>query len=989
MIKIQVLKYLVPFIFYLSCGMPGMGQPTLDPDLQKQKPKKYENRILRAEKTGEKKFTAPRRFFQNTYTHYNYVFNAETKLAQVLESAKMQHVERYSELLPFYNYTLEATSAQKTELDSVIYKVNAGVFLHDLRSNWMDNLYLAMGRAYFYRNTLDSAFMTFQYMNYAFHPKDPDGYDRVIASNSTEGGNAMKVSTLENRNVLDKAFSRPPSRNDALVWLIRTYLEQEKTGAAATLIQTLRNDPQFPSRLHPQLEEMQAYYFYKLRQYDSAATYLGKALPAAANKQEEARWEFLMGQLYKKAGAKEQSMAAFEQAARHTLNPIMEVAAQLEVAQLLDGKDGRNWKTVVQTLEKMAKREKYASYRDLIYYTIGQIEHRNDAQAEAEQHLLKSIKNSLQNPDQKARTWLLLGDVAFTRKQYQPAKAYYDSVETNLIDERELVQLGHRKDLLSIVVAQLEIIHRQDSLQALAALPEAARNEQLRKKLRQLKKLQNAQANANTATPGSNFPGFNSQGNLPPTDLFASGNNNSEFYFYNNTLKSRGYNEFRNKWGNRPNTDNWRRSSNQSNPVFSKEQNKTGLTAEAAEEEDLNLELLLKNIPLTDEQLKASRDSVAQARFIIGSTLQNKLEDYAGAAAEYEWLLENAPGSEMEADILYNLAICYRMLGKTTELTLANKRLGEKFPNSRQAKLSQNPLAVQEADSLQDKLATTAYDKIYDQFLSGKFQEATRSKREADSLYGQHHWTPQLLYIEAVYYIKEKNDSLAINGLEQLKRQFPEHPMASKVSTLIDVLRRRKEIEDYLANLDVQRQPEDSTRFQPIPTVETVKAPAPRETRAATKQTVTRIEQPKTDSTRLKKEAPKLPVTNLFNRHAEQPHFVVLVLTNVDPVYVNETKNAFDRYHREKYYNQPMNVSITSLSDTVKLVSIRGMVNEAAAMEYIQKAKPLAEKEIIPWMKKENYYFMPVAEDNLNLLLDSSNLPAYRSFLQQIFPNQF
>ncbi len=987
MIKIQVLKYLLPFIIYLSCGLPGMGQPTLDPDLQKQKPKKYENRILRAEKTGEKKFTAPRRFFQNTYTHYNYVFNAETKLAQVLESAKLQHVERYSMLLPFYNYTLEATAAQKTELDSVIYKVNAGVFLHDLRSNWMDNLYLAMGQAYFYRNTLDSAFMTFQYMNYAFHPKDPDGYDRIIASNSTEGGNAMKVSTLEKRNLLDKAVSRPPSRNDALIWLIRTHLERNETATAATLIETLRNDPQFPARLHPQLEEMQALYFYNLKQYDSAATYLGKALPAAANKQEEARWEFLMGQLFKKAGSREQSREAFELAARHTLNPVMEVAAQLEVAQLLDGKDGRNWQTVVQTLEKMAKREKYASYRDLIYYTIGQIETRNEAYPMAHQHLLKSIKNSLDNPEQKSRTWLLLGDVAFIQKQYQPAKAYYDSVETNLIDESDLVQLGLRKELLSIVVAQLEIIHRQDSLQALAAMPEEERNEILRKKLRQLKKQQTALASANPV-PGSNFPGFNNQGNQPPTDLFASGNT-SEFYFYNNTLKSRGYNDFRNKWGNRPNSDNWRRSSNQSNPVFSKEQSKTNLSTDAEAEEELNLDQLLENIPLSPEKLQISQDSVAQSRYMIGITLQNKLEDYAGAAGQYEWLLENYMGSQLEAEILYNLAICYRMLGKTVELVATNKRLGEKFPNSRQAKLAHDPLAVQAEDSLQDKKATAAYDKIYDQFLSGQFQQAVDAKRAADSLYGQNHWTPQLLYIESVYHIKEKNDSVAITTLEQLKRQFPEHPMSSRVNTMIDVLRRRAEIENYLTNLEVDRQPEDSTRFQPIPKTETVKEPESRETRAATARPLAKIDQPKTDSSRLKKEAPKLPVTNLFNRHSEQAHFVVIVLTNVDPVYVNETKNAFDRYHREKYYNQPMNVTITSLSDTVKLVSIRGMANEAAAMEYIEKAKALAEKDIIPWMKKENYYFMPVAEENLNLLLDSSNLPAYRSFLQQIFPNQF
>ena len=988
MIKIQGLPYLVPLLLFLSFGLPGMGQPTLDPDLQQQKPKKYENRLLRAEKTGEKKFTAPRRFFQNTYTHYNYVFNAETKLTQVLEAAKLQHIDRYSELLSFYNYSLDATSAQKTELDSVLYKVNAGILLHDLRSNWMDNLYLAMGQAYLFRNTLDSAFMTFQYMNYAFHPKDPDGYDRVIASNSTEGGNALKVSTQEKRNVLDKAFSRPPSRNDGLIWLIRTHLERNETGAAATLIQTLRNDPLFPERLHPSLYEMQAYYFYKLRQHDSAAIYLEKALPAAANKQEAARWEFLMGQLFKTAGSTEQAMDAFEEAADHTLNPVMEVAAQLEIALLSGNREGKNWKTVVQTLEKMARREKYASYRDLIYYSIGQLEYQNQAYPEAHQHLLKSIRYSLQNPEQKARTWMLLGEVAFTQKQYQPAKSYYDSVENGLLSEAELPKLEARKEILSVVVAQMEIIQRQDSLQALAALPEAERMEILRKKLRLLKKQQAALQQANTpAGGGTNFPGFNNAGNQPPADLFASGSS-SEFYFYNNSLKSRGYNEFRNKWGNRPNTDNWRRSSSQSNPVFSKEKKgNQAADGEDGSEDDPNLEQLLEPIPLTPEKLETSKDSVAQSRYLIAITLQNKLEDYAGAAAEYEWLLENYAGGQLEADVLYNLAICYRMLGRETELGATTSQLKEKYPQSRQAQLASNPLAVQAADSLQSRKATATYDQIYNQFLSGQFEQAVAAKRAADSLYGSHHWTPQLLYIESIHYIKQQNDSTAILVLEQLKRQFPEHTLAEKVTTMLDVLRRRKEIEAYLTNLEVERQPEDSTRFQAVPEVKVPATPEAKEIRAAVPVQKTGVAPPKADSTRLQKEAPKLPVKPLFNRHAEQPHFVVLVLTNVDPVYINEAKNAFDRYHREKYYNQPMNVAITSVSDTVKLVTIRGMANEAAALDYIERAKALAERDIIPWMKKENYYFMPVAEDNLNLLLDSRNLPAYRSFLKQVFPD--
>src|SRR5688572_17623663 len=223
------------------------GQPVLPSDLKK--PKKYENRKLGAEKSAEKKFKGPRKFIQNTVTHYNWYFNANNKLTEILERAKLAHKDDFSQLLPFYNYTLERTSGDKTELDSVIYKANTGILTHDLRNSWIDNLYMLMGQAYYFRNSLDSAYLTFQYINYAFSPKEADGYDIPIGSNAAEGTGVMSVSTKEKDNIAHKAFSTPPSRNESFIWQIRTYIEKGAMPEAASLIETLKNDPLFPERL--------------------------------------------------------------------------------------------------------------------------------------------------------------------------------------------------------------------------------------------------------------------------------------------------------------------------------------------------------------------------------------------------------------------------------------------------------------------------------------------------------------------------------------------------------------------------------------------------------------------------------------------------------------------------------------------------------------------------------------------------------------------
>jgi type III secretory pathway component EscR len=78
-------------------------------DLKIDKPEPYDQRTLKAEKTGEKALKPSKKFFQNLTTHYNYFFNANNKLNEVIEGAKQAFRDDYTELLPFYNYTLDAT----------------------------------------------------------------------------------------------------------------------------------------------------------------------------------------------------------------------------------------------------------------------------------------------------------------------------------------------------------------------------------------------------------------------------------------------------------------------------------------------------------------------------------------------------------------------------------------------------------------------------------------------------------------------------------------------------------------------------------------------------------------------------------------------------------------------------------------------------------------------------------------------------------------
>ena len=259
------------FTFFLSLiYIAGIAQPGAEIELKK--PDRYENRRLGAEKTGEKKFTVPRRIMQNTTTHYNYYFNAKNRLNDVILSAKAAHKDDYSQLLPFYNYSLDVTSQNKTELDSIIYKSTAGILLHDLRNDWIDNMYLLLAKAYFFRNDMDSAGLTLQYINYAFAPKE-DGYDVPIGSNASNETGEFSIASKENKGI-KKVIMHQPSRNESFLWQVKTFIEKNEMPEASGILEILRNDPNFPKRLQTEMNETLAYWFYKQNLYDSSAFYL-------------------------------------------------------------------------------------------------------------------------------------------------------------------------------------------------------------------------------------------------------------------------------------------------------------------------------------------------------------------------------------------------------------------------------------------------------------------------------------------------------------------------------------------------------------------------------------------------------------------------------------------------------------------------------------------------------------------------------------------
>jgi tetratricopeptide (TPR) repeat protein len=1019
------LTRIIALFIVLITSLPAIyAQPTLSSDLKK--PKKYENRKLASEKTEDRKFHLVRRFTSNGTTKFNYHFNANKKLTEVLARAKSQHKDDYTRLLSFYNYSLEVTAKDKTELDSVIYKANTGILVHDLRNSWVDNMYMLMGEAYYFKNVLDSAYFSFQYINYAFAPKEKDGYDKPIGSNANkdEGGSVFSISTKENSSLLKKAWSRAPSRNESFIWQIRTNLAKDELPEAAGLIETLKHDPLFPDRLKTDLHEMQALWFYKQQLYDSAAVYLEMALDNAENREEKSRWEYLIGQLYERAGKSEQAATFFEKTVSHTLNPVLEVYARLNAIRQHKG-DDKVIQENIKELVKMARKDRYLAYRDIIYYAA--------AEMELERNNVPGAKALLLRASVRSKAFLLLGDLSFKEKDYPEAKRYYDSITTINPEVADLAKLNKLKSTLAKIVAYQTTINREDSLQRIAAMPDAAREAYLKKLAKQLRKKLGLKEDASGDVSGGPLSFNNENG---PTDLFGT-NTKGDWYFYNPSLKSKGYTEFKGRWGNRPNVDNWQRMAaiKQSGPIIAAnvDDTKTGSGAPAG---PLTYEELLKTIPLTPAQITTSNDSIENAQFNLGKTYLEGLEDYTSTINTLEAFLIRFPDTKHRPEALFLLAYCYTKTGDVAKATAVQNELKQKYPGTNFEKIVSNPNGVS-ADSSAKLEMTRRYDNIYNLYIEGSFEEAQAQKKIADSMYNKNYWTPQLLYIQSVYYIKQRQDDSAKKSLQDIIRLFPNSPMAGKARALIDVLSRRKQIEDYLTNLQIERPAEDSTSeptgivtpppvitqqpvvaqqpaVTPPPVVKTDPQPAnvpktqqppavvpktqqPQPDVAKTDKPVTPPAKPpvtqlppppvvKKDSVKAKVDAPKPLV---LTHNAESPHYVAIVLDKVDPVYVNEARNAFNRYNREQYSAKGFTVNNQNISDDYKLVLIGTFPNAADAMAYIDKTRKMAATEIVPWLPAAKYSFAIITDNNLQVLMNTKDMNAFKKFLSDNYPGKF
>ena len=133
---------------------------------------------------------------------------------------------------------------------------------------------------------------------------------------------------------------------------------------------------------------------------------------------------------------------------------------------------------------------------------------------------------------------------------------------------------------------------------------------------------------------------------------------------------------------------------------------------------------------------------------------------------------------------------------------------------------------------------------------------------------------------------------------------------------------------------------------------------------------------------------PEIYVNKSFTLRPDQPQYVAMILDKVDGVYVNEAKNAFERFNKESMATVNVTIKKDALDAEKSLLLFTPFENATEALKYFDRIKRAAPGEI-SWLQASKYSFIIISEANLQLLKTNKDLPGYKQLINTNFNNRF
>jgi tetratricopeptide (TPR) repeat protein len=720
---------------------------------------------------GTYKNTLMQRGWHNMNARYNGYYYSKENIKESIKRVEKSTKDDFSKLIPLFIYTDNQTSKNYyADFDKTIKKSSVVIQHHAIKDKrtkeeipnacrWIDENYMLIGEAHFYKRDLFSALEAFEYVS--------------------------------------KKYPNPEAKYGAMLWMIRTNNEIGSYSQSELIIDDIRNAKDFPKdrRFQQELAAVTADYYIKREDYSPAIKQLTKAIALTKKKTVKARYIYVLAQLYEKQNDNKKASQYFSMVPGLHPSYDMAFSARINQAKLYDIQSGDS-KVIKKQLLKMLKDDKNIEFRDQIYYALAALANKEKDTPLAIIYLGKSIRESTSNNTQKALSYLMRADIFFDKPDYKSAQVNYDSTINFLPkDYPNYNQIDEKKKSLNSLVQNLNVISLEDSLQQMAKMPEKERAIAIDKMIAKIdaeekKKEEDHQlalTNQLNTTPPANT-------NQPTTS--------TAWYFYNPATVSFGVGEFTKKWGSRKLEDNWRRSEKDqviANATIDEEGNpidstavKTYTTANnttAKNKKDPNY--YLKKIPLSPEALDKSNARIVEAYYNAGSIYKEQLFNNPKSVETFEELLKRYPDNKYKLSCYYQLYRIYLAMNEKTKSDRYKTILLTDYPDTEYAKIIKNP------DYAKDVMASKSevekfYTETYQLYSDGKYAEALANCKRAETLYSKNYLMPQFAFIKALCIGRTEDINAFEGALIQVTIKYPKEPVKDRAQEMLDMIKKQK-----------------------------------------------------------------------------------------------------------------------------------------------------------------------------------------------------
>lgn len=579
------------------------------------------------------------RTYHSTTAHYNGYFNANDLLRASLVQYQNGLKENYYTILPIRPLpNEEEVKDLYTPIDTAISKCTKVIQRHampsmdkpslkkDEHNTWIDENWLTIGVANYYRRNYDVAFKNLSYVK-KFFSTDKTAFIAemwIARVHIQEGRYTEAILCLNSLDLSAEAFKQSEAaQKSSKTTTKKSPLKKGKKSANEE-----KTVAPFPKTLLFDLALTKAMLAEKKNDQAGMIKALTEAIPYAKKSTDKARLHFVLAQLQEQKGDREAAAQNYSKVLKYNASFEMNFNARLKKALNAGGEK------VVKDLNKLLRDTKNAEFKDQVYFTLAQISYNDGDIEKAIEHYTSSAFYSNTNKYQKGLSYEKLGDIFFSKKLYVPAQKYYDSC-AKVIPENypNFEGVKNKADKLQALVKAIETATYEDSVQRIAALsPEEQLSfaKDLVKKIKEdeaRRKKQEAEKLALLQAERSNAP--------------ATGNG-SKFYWNNEKAKIEGFEEFKRQWGQRVNEDDWRRSDKIVFASFQEvEQDSTVIEKEQVKEvaDTLSAESLLAKLPSSDSAMQASRERMMEAYFNAGQIYQEQLNERDLAEKQYDKIL--------------------------------------------------------------------------------------------------------------------------------------------------------------------------------------------------------------------------------------------------------------------------------------------------------------------------------------------------------------